>query len=235
MDEEDIVPLCTTCNHRHAQGIRCPICGHIGKSQIYPKMKMRAALKRAFHFEFFECSDGHMNPSSSSSQTLNVEGNGLAMLRIVQYIRKLCVSYPPHDNGSLTLAPSSFSEKSYEETDTFCRHAIGFLGDAPAVIGRWRLIELSTAPPGSSRLLSAEVESIAVLPNYRGRSFGRACWSAILGDIAAVNAARGGNFIYSVQVSHAAGHSGLDVKLQAEGFALSSSASGTIAIYSRFL
>ena len=159
----------------------------------------------------------------------------MAMLSIVQYIRKMCVSYPPHDNGSLTLAPSSFSEKSYEETDTFCRHAIGFLGDAPAAIGRWRLIELSTAPPSSSRLLSAEVESIAVLPNYRGRGFGRACWSAILEDIAAVNAARGDNFIYSVQVSHAAGHSGLGVKLQTEGFALSSSASGAIAIYSRAL
>jgi hypothetical protein len=26
------VPLCAVCNHRHVQGVKCEICGHVGKT-----------------------------------------------------------------------------------------------------------------------------------------------------------------------------------------------------------
>ena len=34
------IPLCDSCGHRHIQGVRCTICGHIGKSQIFVKMRV---------------------------------------------------------------------------------------------------------------------------------------------------------------------------------------------------
>eukprot|EP01033_Poteriospumella_lacustris_P021963 gene21963-16414_t len=32
-------PLCTSCGHHHEQGVKCLICGHVGKSQIFAKMR----------------------------------------------------------------------------------------------------------------------------------------------------------------------------------------------------
>ncbi len=34
------IPICTSCGHRHILGIKCDICGHVGKSQIFTKMKV---------------------------------------------------------------------------------------------------------------------------------------------------------------------------------------------------
>jgi hypothetical protein len=34
------IPFCDVCKHRHIQGIKCSLCGHIGRSNIYPKMKV---------------------------------------------------------------------------------------------------------------------------------------------------------------------------------------------------
>lgn len=43
---EDSPPLCPVCNHRHFQGIKCSVCGHVGRSQMYQKMRVRATEKR---------------------------------------------------------------------------------------------------------------------------------------------------------------------------------------------
>lgn len=41
MEEEEVVPICTSCGHRHVLGTKCGICGHVGRSQIYSKMRVR--------------------------------------------------------------------------------------------------------------------------------------------------------------------------------------------------
>ena len=40
------IPLCSVCNHHHEQGVKCDICGHVGKSTIYPKMRERGKIAR---------------------------------------------------------------------------------------------------------------------------------------------------------------------------------------------
>ena len=37
---ESLAPLCNVCGHNHVQGVKCHICGHVGRSQIYQKMKV---------------------------------------------------------------------------------------------------------------------------------------------------------------------------------------------------
>ncbi len=41
MEIDDELPLCLTCNHRHYDGVKCSICGHIGKSNIFIKMQVK--------------------------------------------------------------------------------------------------------------------------------------------------------------------------------------------------
>ena len=44
--ESSSLPWCPTCRHHHEQGIKCTVCGHTGKSQIFPKMKARSISRR---------------------------------------------------------------------------------------------------------------------------------------------------------------------------------------------
>lgn len=55
-DDGDVcgIPLCTVCGHMHVQGIKCHICGHVGRSQIFQKMKLRAAVKRETKTMFYD-------------------------------------------------------------------------------------------------------------------------------------------------------------------------------------
>jgi len=58
MDNNEIIPICSSCGHRHIagnliaksflinliivvfKGVKCQICGHVGKSQIFDKMRV---------------------------------------------------------------------------------------------------------------------------------------------------------------------------------------------------
>ena len=40
MNVVEEVPICGFCSHRHHQGIKCTICGHVGKSNLYLKMRV---------------------------------------------------------------------------------------------------------------------------------------------------------------------------------------------------
>lgn len=37
------MPMCNSCGHRHVQGVKCSVCGHVGKSQIFVKMKVKSS------------------------------------------------------------------------------------------------------------------------------------------------------------------------------------------------
>ena len=50
-------PMCETCGHQHVPGVKCHICGHVGKSKIPTKMKERAEKSRSYKVEFY---DGHV-------------------------------------------------------------------------------------------------------------------------------------------------------------------------------
>lgn len=38
------IPMCNSCGHNHVQGVKCQICGHVGRSMIYQKMKVSSML-----------------------------------------------------------------------------------------------------------------------------------------------------------------------------------------------
>ena len=52
--DDESIPMCTVCNHRHVLGVRCTVCGHVGRSQIYQKMRARANLKRVVRTLFYD-------------------------------------------------------------------------------------------------------------------------------------------------------------------------------------
>lgn len=35
-------PLCDVCKHHHLQGVKCTICGHVGRSNVLARMKVSA-------------------------------------------------------------------------------------------------------------------------------------------------------------------------------------------------
>ena len=51
--EDPSADVCGVCNHRHHQGTKCGICGHVGKSQIYHRMKSKAASYGTCKTDFY--------------------------------------------------------------------------------------------------------------------------------------------------------------------------------------
>ena len=48
------IPLCASCGHHHYIDIKCEICGHIGRSQIFIKMRAKAkeaSKSKIVHYE----------------------------------------------------------------------------------------------------------------------------------------------------------------------------------------
>lgn len=48
MSATDDIPICGSCGHRHILGVKCSICGHVGKSQIFTKMKVSKSISYIF-------------------------------------------------------------------------------------------------------------------------------------------------------------------------------------------
>jgi len=54
IESENNPPMCDTCGHHHHAGVKCSICGHVGKSKIPTKMKAKAAQSRSYKVEFYD-------------------------------------------------------------------------------------------------------------------------------------------------------------------------------------
>lgn len=106
-----MAPYCETCKHHHEQGVKCSICGHIGRSTIFLKMKEKAIRGARVRCEVHG-SEIFANPSSGLSD-------------LVVELRK-------------TIHNEAF-ESSIEEMAS--RHFIGFLGDAPICVSRFHMID----------------------------------------------------------------------------------------------
>ena len=53
------IPLCVSCGHHHYLDIRCEICGHVGRSQIFYKMRSKAKDASAISFNYYAKHDLH--------------------------------------------------------------------------------------------------------------------------------------------------------------------------------
>jgi hypothetical protein len=40
----ELAPFCEICRHNHVQGVKCSVCGHAGRANIYKKMRVSDAI-----------------------------------------------------------------------------------------------------------------------------------------------------------------------------------------------
>lgn len=111
MEEE---PLCGVCNHHHHQGIKCSVCGHKGRCNIFPKMKARAAELRKLTVSFYDA--GSLQDGG--------QWDMLVLMRNIVYCSELGI---PTD------------EEFVAQQEAACRHFVGYLGDAPVLCGRYHI------------------------------------------------------------------------------------------------
>lgn len=155
--EIDDIPLCTVCNHKHVQGIKCAVCGHVGRSQIYQKMRIRANTLRSFKLESFDS-------STVDNDTALDLWAVVSELRKTIFVQEL---YIP-------------TELEFDCFDQSSRHTIGTLGDALVSVARWRYISDEV-----ENVVYALIDRFGVLLAYRRRGFGKAMMDGIISDIRA--------------------------------------------------
>lgn len=66
-------------------------------------------------------------------------------------------------------------EEEWDAHDATSRHVLGIVEDTPVATARWRTVPYDDA-------LAAKLERFAVLPNYRGRGYGRQLVAYVLHD-----------------------------------------------------
>lgn len=66
-------------------------------------------------------------------------------------------------------------EEEWDGFDEVSRHFLGWVGEVPVATARWRVV------PFNERLV-AKLERFAVLPEYRGRGYGRALVQYVMED-----------------------------------------------------
>ena len=156
MEEAEIaaaeVPMCLVCNHRHVQGQKCSVCGHVGRSQIYQKMRQKANLKRAIKSTFYD---------GTSFDQVSEDWDMIMELRK----RVFC--------GECAIPIEQEFNEILEKTS---RHVVCYAGDAPTAIARYRLYKTAEGAIG------AEIDRLAVMPVYRGSGFSRRILLDILAD-----------------------------------------------------
>jgi len=114
------IPFCNTCRHYHTQGVACPQCGHIGRSNIFTKMKLKATAHTKL--SLWSCGNGCPDGCDLSSQ--HDQWAILREFRGNQY---------RIDSGK--SIEEEFNVK--EERDS--RHLLWSIGDKPVVTTRYQL------------------------------------------------------------------------------------------------
>mmetsp|Transcript_31410 Transcript_31410/g.34295 ORF Transcript_31410/g.34295 Transcript_31410/m.34295 type:complete len:226 (+) Transcript_31410:125-802(+) len=118
MSSGEEIPLCTSCGHHHEQGVKCTICGHVGKSQIYMKMRLRSNEKRQFRLDHF----------------------GSFGSNIDDFVIDLIVSIR---NPSNQAAKVGTFEGLWDSVDSSSGHTVAYVGDCPVGCIRYRIVSLN--------------------------------------------------------------------------------------------
>ncbi|KDO24382.1 hypothetical protein SPRG_10460 [Saprolegnia parasitica CBS 223.65] len=150
--------LCRVCNHEHEQGVKCPICGHIGKCKVLMLLKKNAPINqvslRAFRI------DVHASPILGDWSFSRLLREQIFALPTAMF------GAPLFDNLDVTNA---------------CKHILIFVGDAPVGTARWSF----TYDNGVEVAL---IEKFGLLDTHRRLGHGTKMLEYIIQDIATTSA-----------------------------------------------
>ena len=152
------VPYCATCRHYHVQGCACPECGHIGRSNIFTKMRNKAAKRTGF--SLWSCGNGRPDGCDMTDQS-----DQWAVLRELRgNLYRI--------NGGTNIH-EEFNTK--EERDS--RHMMWSIGDKPIVLARYQLLVSDTGD------IACNLDRFAFIPGYLERDgIAGMCIQAWIGD-----------------------------------------------------
>lgn len=155
----EAIPLCNTCKHRHYEGVKCHICGHIGKCKSHRRYESQCIAKhvqdstislRVFHFHPKACAgEGSLSLSfkySFCSSTDNVPREAVGDWQLAKLLRQSIFSNSPN-----------YIPPVHKET----RHCLLFVGDIPVAYSSW---SLETVIPFDTHFANQSGISLSVEP-----------------------------------------------------------------------
>ncbi|KAG1684298.1 hypothetical protein DVH05_011434 [Phytophthora capsici] len=154
--------ICGVCGHAHEPSVKCPICGHIGKSRSYKCFQIEFT---AFEFtvQRFDC---QKQDEAVAGTVVALERANLGLWTFIKLLRGKIF---PNMVNVLPDDPTS-------------RHLVSFVGDGPMGIARWR--------PASEESGSqvAIIEHFGILENKWRQVYASQFLRAVVEDIEAVYA-----------------------------------------------
>ncbi|KAF4128070.1 hypothetical protein GN958_ATG22723 [Phytophthora infestans] len=161
--KDDAMPQrCGVCGHNHEQGVKCPICGHTGKSRTYRCFKM-AFTAFEFTVQRFDCQG---QDESVAGTVAALERASLTLWTFIKILRKRI--FP----NMAKILPD----------DPISRHLVSFVGDGPMGVARWRPVSEEN---GSQVAL---IEHFGIVEPKRRQGYARKFLRAVVEDIEAIYA-----------------------------------------------
>ena len=152
-------PYCETCKHHHEQGVKCAICGHIGRSTIFLKMKQKALKCAKMRFELY-------GPEIYSDRSTG-------LYDLVMEVRKIIFC-----EAMGTPLEAEFVRN--EEANS--AHYLGFVGNAPICTARFHSVDITSDPNNGTHSIVV-IDRFGVLPAYRRRGYGKQCFDSLIVEI----------------------------------------------------
>lgn len=141
--KDDAMALwCSVCRHVHKQGVKCPICGHTGKSRSYKCFKV-AFTAFEFTVQRFDC-QGQDKAIAGTIEAL--ERANLALWKFVMILRGRIFGQfaKVHLNDPISRHLVSFGRKirclTWQSVhgDSLCHTKFCVVGDGPMGVASWR-------------------------------------------------------------------------------------------------
>lgn len=155
MTDDLSIPFCETCRHRHHQGTKCLVCGHVGRCTIFTKMMQKSQRAAALRYVF-----------------LGVEGIHDRSSGLYDLVKELRVRVYCFEGSNRTME-MEFGNVEEEHMST---HLLGFLGDAPVCVARFHTVPVHSP----NNTYTAIIDRLGVVPSHRGQGIEKATQDHIL-------------------------------------------------------
>lgn len=190
--EDPLAELCATCRHRHHQGTKCGVCGHVGRCNIFPKMYNKSMRAAQLRFQYL------------TAEVFHDRTNGF--YDIIQELRGQIFCYV----GSNRTFEEEFGDREKEEK---CSHLVAFMGDAPVCIARFCYVQ-----EVNCNTCTVVIDRFGVVQSRRSQGLGRLCLNNLLEHVAKVIMEQGMTLNVALKVPVMEELVKLVTKLQEVGF-----------------